>query len=187
VQTLLGPESEWPTPSPVAGWASRSGPIELRHHIAPGARPEDLRVVEEIAARYGWYLDERRADRLEALLDPEVEWSAKVEEGQAIGPARGRVAVLEVLSSLFWKRPRQLRHTASNTIVERQDSTGATICQTFLLAGSSGGPAEILCTGVNRLELVKRKGDWSIARIFVGFDSLEWAGAVAAAGLRRED
>lgn len=163
---------------------SRSRAIDLGRDIGPDVTLEDLRAAEEIAARYCWYLDERRADHLEDLLEPEVEWSAAVGGRRVVGPVRGPVAVLELVSGLFWKRLRQLRHTASNTIVERQDPTGATVCQTFLLAGSSAGRVEILCTGVNRLDLVKGEDDWSVARIFVAFDSLEWASGPVAAGSR---
>lgn len=157
----------------------------MRREIGADLDPRELRLTEEIAARYTWCIDERRADLLEALLDPEVEWLAGTDGVPVVGPVHGPVAVLEALSKLFWKRSRQHRHIVSNAIVERQDSTAATVCQTFLLTASSARHVHTLCTGVTRLDLVKRASEWSIARAFVGFDSLEWAGT-ATGGPRQE-
>lgn len=173
MHTLLGPESEWPTEGPVPGWITRSGKIGLRRDVAETVETRDLLAAREVATRYGWGVDERRADLLEELFTPRVEWSGTVEGHRSLGRVRGLVAVLDLLKILFWSGSAQFRHLTSSAIVERQNSTSAAICQGFMLTFSNSVGSNVACTGVNRFDLVKDEAGWSIAGIFAGFDSVD--------------
>lgn len=173
---MLGPESDWPVIGPPAGWAHATVAISLRSvpEVDGSQDPDDRPKIEELSARYGWYLDERRLDLLRDFLVDDVEWDGAPEAGQALGPVKGRDNVLRRLAELYLRGTRQRRHLCLNAISERETSSEVACCSYFLLTSARDGVVELNSSGFHRFQFVRDESAWRIRRLFTGFDARFW-------------
>lgn len=179
-----------PTAPPLPAWAHRCGVLQLAESTPPAdavAACERMLVIERVH-RYCLGYDERRAELLGNCFTADGVWEGSVTGSVAIGPFRGREAIVKWLTE-FWPHQRdQRRHMVLNTVVESQTATTARTLSYLLLLSSNGEQARFETMGFYRTDLLRESDAWRISHFFAGFDAPFWPGKLrdlSDAGKRR--
>ncbi|MFN0089131.1 MAG: nuclear transport factor 2 family protein [Acidimicrobiales bacterium] len=163
--------SESARPSPA--WAARTGHVTLAPARPAGATEEalDRLLIAERIYRYGWAYDERNRDQLADCFTDDAVWEGSMMGLDAIGPMKGREAVMEFLTEFWAQQSDQRRHIFTNVIVEELSAAAAVAHAYLLLTASANDTMTPVTAGPYRLELVKQAGVWRLARLAGGFDA----------------
>lgn len=160
-------------PVAASAWGSEHGFVAIpdRHDDADGVTLLSRIEVRERIHRYAWAFDERRRDALADCFTGNAVWAGNTAGHTAVGPIRGRDAIVEWLSG-FWGRQRdQRRHLMMSVLVSLDGPDAANALTSLALTAAQDSKIAIVLTSFYRFELVRDEGTWRIARLFEGFDA----------------
>lgn len=129
-----------------------------------GPSLSNLLVVQELLARYCWYVDEGRGAEWAALYTDDG-----VFEGTRPEPVCGRAALAEVPVQLQEQFGGRLRHQFSNLYLEPSEDQNALIAKYYNQIGTWDGGPKLLMLAVTTASLIREGADspWLIERVTV--------------------
>ena len=123
----------------------------------------DIPAIQQLHARYGQLIDDRRFDDLGLLFCEDAVWEAE--------PLRfeGRAAIVAGFEEIEPPKPGMVRHLTFNPVIEGEgDEVHAWADAIALQVGAPGEPSPIVAVGRYHDVLRREGGDWRFAhRVFV--------------------
>lgn len=158
---------------PVPAWADRTGLIDLSAEAVVVPPAVHQHVVDRFH-RYCWGFDERRRDVLSDCFTEDAVWEANVMGETAVGPFRGRDAVIKWLTR-YWEVQRdQRRHVITNVVISRASDDELTVLGYIVLIGSRRSASALEAAGVYQLSCRREEERWRIDHLTAGFDAPYW-------------
>lgn len=132
----------------------------------------DRLAILDTLGRFAWAYDERQLVALGNSFAEDAVWEGSVAGELAIGPLRGREAILSWLQDYMTNHQDQRRHNMINHVFSSQNAQSAEVIAYSLLTSASGGQVRVVTTGFYRVRLNKAaSGAWLIGYMFGGLDT----------------
>jgi hypothetical protein len=170
---------------PAQAWAHREGLVHMRPLESAAWTPETVQARLQIAEAFNRFAighDEFRIDVVVSCFAEDATFQVAEGHAEPFTTHRGRSAIGDALTSTIGQQGDQRRHLIANVVVERLDSTTASVLAYGLVSAVGAGLELRLGASVLYVADMAHEADgcWRFTRLFIGMD--KYAGDKPAAG-----